>query len=227
VELAPDDSMAYAIRAFAKDWNANPTLIDDREVQRFLTEAEQDAVRSLQLDNTNTLALAFYAEILVDQQKWSQAQQNIQQALTRGEQLMDVYRVNAYVLESLGEYNLAIENYDKAISLAPNLTFLYLRVGANYRTLGFRSPNADTQRQLWEKSLEYFAQTARLSRGDEPADERRRHNDDPIKPHRNWADAEAGLKSQITGHASLLKIQDARCAQLSDSASRLNERTPG
>ena len=163
VELAPDDSMAYAIRAFAKDWNANPTLIDDREVQRFLTEAEQDAVRSLQLDNTNTLALAFYAEILVDQQKWSQAQQNIEQALNRGEQLMDVYRVNAYVLESLGEYNLAIENYNKAISLAPNLTFLYLRVGANYRTLGFRSPNEDTQTQLWETSLEYFAKAANIN----------------------------------------------------------------
>jgi tetratricopeptide (TPR) repeat protein len=163
VELAPDDSMAHAIRAFAKDWNANPTLIDDREVQRFLTEAEQDAVRSLQLDNTNTLALAFYAEILVDQQKWSQAEQNIEQALQRGEQLMDVYRVNAYVQESLGQYNLAIENYDKAITLAPNLTFLYLRVGANYRTLGFRSPNADTQRQLWEKSLEYFAKAANIN----------------------------------------------------------------
>ena len=106
---------------------------------------------ALQLDNTNTLALVFYAEILVDQQKWSSAQQNIEQAFNRGEELMDVYRVNAYVQESLGNYNLAIENYDQAIALTPNLTFLYLRAGANYRTLGFRSPNEDTQRQLWEK----------------------------------------------------------------------------
>jgi tetratricopeptide (TPR) repeat protein len=163
VELAPDDSMVYAIRAFVRDWNANPTLIEDRDVQRFLTEAEQDAVRSLQLDNTNTLALAFYAEILVDQQKWSQAEQNIEQALNRAEPLMDVYRVNAYVQESLGQYNLAIENYDRAIELAPNLTFLYLRVGANYRTLGLRSPNEETQRQLWEKSLEYFAKAANIN----------------------------------------------------------------
>ena len=163
VELAPDDSMAYAMRAFANDWNASPALYDDREVQRFLTAAEQDAVRALQLDNTNTLALAFYAEILVDQQKWSQAEQNIQQALNRGEPLMDVYRVNAYVQESLAQYNLAIENYDQAIALAPNLTFLYLRVGANYRTLGFRSPNEDTQKQLWEKSLEYFAKAANIN----------------------------------------------------------------
>ena len=163
VEVAPDDSMSYAIRSFVKDWNADATLIEDKEVQRFLTEAEQDAVRALQLDNTNTLALVFYAEILVDQQKWSSAQQNIEQAFNRGEEMMDLYRVNAYVQESLGNYNLAIENYDHAITLTPNLTFLYLRAGANYRTLGFRSPNEDTQRQLWEKSLEYFAKAAAIN----------------------------------------------------------------
>jgi tetratricopeptide (TPR) repeat protein len=67
------------------------------------------------------------------------------------------------VQESLGNYNLAIENYDHAISLTPNLTFLYLRAGANYRTLGFRSPNEDTQKQLWEKSLEYFAKAAAIN----------------------------------------------------------------
>jgi tetratricopeptide (TPR) repeat protein len=163
VEVSPDDSMSYAIRAFAKDWNADPTLYDERQVQAFLTEAEQDAATALRLDSTNTLALVFYAEILVDQQKWSQAQQNIDQALARGEDLMDVYRVNAYVQESLGQYNIAIENYDKAIALTPNLTFLYLRAGANYRTLGFRSPNEETQRQLWEKSLEYFAKAAQIN----------------------------------------------------------------
>lgn len=163
VEVSPDDSMSYAIRAFVKDWNADGSLIDEREVQRFLTEAEQDAVRSLQLDNTNTLALVFYAEILVDQQKWSQAQQNIEQAFNRGEEIMDLYRVNAYVQESLANYNLAIENYDHAISLTPNLTFLYLRAGANYRTLGLRSPNEDTQKQLWEKSLEYFSKAAAIN----------------------------------------------------------------
>lgn len=163
VEVSPDDSMAYAVRAFVKDWNADSSLVDDREVQRFLTEAEQDAVRALQLDNTNTLALVFYAEILVDQQKWSPAQLNIEQAFNRGEEIMDLYRVNAYVQESFGNYNLAIENYDHAISLTPNLTFLYLRAGANYRTLGFRSPNEDTQKQLWEKSLEYFAKAAAIN----------------------------------------------------------------
>ncbi len=164
VALAPDNSFVHAVYAFALDWNANPTLIaDQREIQRLLTKAEQEAVRALQLDNTNTLALAFYAEILVDQQKWTQAEQYIQQALNRDSSLMDIHRVHAYVLESLGEYALAIEAYDRAIAIAPNLTFLYLRAGANYRRLAFDSPNEIVQTELYEKSLEYFAQTARIN----------------------------------------------------------------
>lgn len=163
LELNPDDSAVHAIRAFVLDWNANPTLYSQKEVTAFLTEAEQEAVRALQLDNQNTLALAFYAEILVDEQKWTQAEQYIQQALERDPSLMDVHRVYAYVLESLGQYNQAIQEYDKAIAITPNLTFLYLRAGANYRRLAFGSLNEQTRRQLYDKSLEYFAKAARLN----------------------------------------------------------------
>jgi tetratricopeptide (TPR) repeat protein len=163
VELAPDDSTVHAIRAFVLDWNANPALVGQDQAQDYLTEAEQEAVRALQLDNTNTLALAFYAEILVDQQKWTQGDLNIRQALERDPSLMDVHRVYAYVQESLGQYSLAIQAYDRAIALAPNLTFLYLRAGANYRRLAFDSPNDDTRRQLAETSLEYFAKAAQIN----------------------------------------------------------------
>ena len=163
VELSPDDSFSHAIHAFVLDWNANSTLVDEEQVQRFLLQAEQEANRSLLLDNTNTLALAFYAEILVDQQKWSQAEINILQALERDPSLMDVHRVYAYVLESLGQYNQAIQEYDLAISITPNLTFLHLRAGANYRRLAFGSPNPETATSLYERSLEYFAQAASIN----------------------------------------------------------------
>jgi tetratricopeptide (TPR) repeat protein len=163
VELAPDESMAHAIRAFVLDWNANPTLMGKEQAEAYLIDADREAVNAVRLDNTNTLALAFYAEILADQQKWTQAQDSINQALERDQTLMDVHRVNAYVLESLGEYTLAIQSYDRAIELTPNLTFLYLQAGANYRTLGLRSPNEETQKQLWEKSLEYFDKAARIN----------------------------------------------------------------
>lgn len=163
--LAPDDSTVHAIRAFVLDWNANPSLVGDKQAQAYLTEAEQEAVRALQLDNQNTLALAFYAEILVDQQKWTQAEQYILQALERedADSLMDVHRVYAYVLESLGAYNQAIQEYDKAIAISPNLTFLYLRAGANYRRLAFGALNEDSARQLYDKSLEYFQAAAQIN----------------------------------------------------------------
>ena len=163
-ELAPDDSFTHAIYAFALDWNANTTLVtDDRELQKLLSKANGEAARAQQLDPANTLTLALYAEILVDQQKWSQAEQYIQQALDNNSSLMDVHRVHAYVLESLGEYAQAIEAYDKAIAIAPNLTFLHLRAGANYRRLAFDSPNETVQTDLYEKSLEYFDKAARIN----------------------------------------------------------------
>jgi tetratricopeptide (TPR) repeat protein len=164
VELAPDDSTAHAINAFVLDWNANPTLMDDRQVQDYLTKAYLEVTKALQLDPNNALALAFNAEILVDQQRWTQADQSIRQALERDPSLMDVHRVNAYVLESLGQYNLAIQSYDRAIEITPNLTFLYLRAGANYRRLAFESPNEENQRLLYEKSLEYFAKCAQINK---------------------------------------------------------------
>jgi tetratricopeptide (TPR) repeat protein len=163
VKLAPDDSTAHAVLAFTLDWNANPSLLDDAQIQALLTKADLEAVRALQLDSSNTLAMAYYAEILVDEQKWTQAEQYIKQAVDHDPSLMDVHRVYAYVLEALGEYNLAIQEYDKAIAITPKLTFLYLRAGANYRQLGFKSLNTDTQKQLFDSSLEYFAKAASIN----------------------------------------------------------------
>jgi len=165
VELTPEDSTAHAILAFALDWNADSTLYPNDHVQELLIEAEQEALRALQLDNSNTLALAFYAEVLLDQQKWSQAELYIKQALERedADQWMDVHRVNAYVLETLGQYNLAITEYDKAIAIEPNSTFLYLRAGANYRKLASEIPNLEAARPVYETSLEYFAKAASIN----------------------------------------------------------------
>ncbi|HEY5729333.1 MAG TPA: tetratricopeptide repeat protein [Anaerolineales bacterium] len=167
VELAPDDSTAHAILAFALDWNADSSIYKDdlQQVQKFLVEAEQEAVRAQQLDSTNTLALAYYAEVLLDQQKWTQAEQYINLALQRedAKDLMDVHRVNAYLLETLGQYNLAITEYEKAIALEPNFTFLYLRAGANYRRLAFEIPNTEAARPVYEQSLEYFDKAAKIN----------------------------------------------------------------
>ncbi len=77
VAIAPDNSDAFAIRAFVLDWNADPALdplrTGDKKAADFIFEAEQDAVHALSLNSQNPLALAFYAEILIDEQKWDQA----------------------------------------------------------------------------------------------------------------------------------------------------------
>ena len=168
VGLAPEDSTVRAIRAFTLDWNANGNFHTAEEVQDFLIEAENEALIAQQLDNANPLALAYFAEILVDQQKWNQAEIIISQALELPEatQWMDVYRVNAYVLETLGQYNLAISEYEKAIAIEPNFTFLYSRIGANYRRLAFDvaiTQGEEAARPVYDRSLEYFDKVVRIN----------------------------------------------------------------
>jgi tetratricopeptide (TPR) repeat protein len=155
VKVSPDSSNAWAIRAFTLDWNANNAFNIDKK-DNYMTEAEQNAVRALQLDNQNTLALSYYSEILVDQQKWDQSLQIINQAVAqasqRSEEIMDLHRVNAYVNESLGNYDVAINEYKEALKVTPNLTFLHISIGLNYRQL-----------KQYDRAIEYFAQAATIN----------------------------------------------------------------
>jgi tetratricopeptide (TPR) repeat protein len=148
-ELAPEDSTVRGISAFILDWNAT---LAGSGASAILTQAEQEAVYAIQLDPTNALALAYLAEVLVDQQKWLQAQQYASQAARQNPNLMDVRRVNAYVLESLGDYNAAITEYQAAVSINPNLTFLYISIGKIYRHL-----------ELYDQALEYFDKAANIN----------------------------------------------------------------
>lgn len=151
-ELAPTSSEVLAIRAFVLDWSANPFLVDEETATDLLNRAEAEAVMALQLDNTNTLALAYYAEVLVSQKKWNQAYQYIQQAMERDPNLMDVRRIQAFTYETLGNYNMAIQEYNKAIEIMPNYTYLYIAVGRIYRHL-----------QLYDQALANFAKAANLN----------------------------------------------------------------
>jgi tetratricopeptide (TPR) repeat protein len=151
VEIAPDNSNVHAIRAFLLDWSASNALVGDRAVN-LLNEAEQEAVRALQIDNQNTLALAYYAEILIDELKFVQAEEYARQALERDDSLMDVNRIYGQVREALGYYGDAIQSYKKAIEITPNMTFLYVYVGANYRHL-----------KQYDLALEYYAKAVTIN----------------------------------------------------------------
>ncbi len=163
VELAPDDSTVRAIRSFVLDWNASSNLITTEQRDDFLNRAEADAVRALQLDPNNVLALAFYAEVLVDQQKWSQAEQYAQQAVARAPDMMDTHRVYATVLENIGQYRTSIEEYQAAAEITTNFTYLYLRIGYGYRNLALRELTTQAQEPLYATALEYFDRAASIN----------------------------------------------------------------
>jgi len=144
IEFAPDDSTAHAIHALALDWSASVAETNEQRAE-WLVEAEQAAAHAYFLDPDNYLALAFYAEVLLDQTKWSQAEQHARTAVELAPAVMDTHRVYATLLETFGQYRVAIEEYEKAANINPNLTFLYIRIGVIYREL-----------QVYDRALEYF-----------------------------------------------------------------------
>ncbi len=162
-EIAPDDSTILALQAFVIDWNASSNLISSTERDAYLAEAESAANRAYLLDPDNALALAFYAEVLLDQQKWDQALEYAEQAVTRSPDLMDTHRVYATVLESVGAYRDAIQEYQLASDITPNLTFLLLRIGLIYRNLGNREVNKGAAQILYNSALSFFDQAAQIN----------------------------------------------------------------
>ena len=151
VELAPEDSSAHAVRAFVLDWTAGASGTT-ADYEAYIAEASTEAVLALQLDNNNVLALAYQAEIYADQQQYSQAAEYAERAMALDPNSLDTLRVNGYVLESTENYGAAIEQYKQAAAVAPNQTFLYIRIGQNYRELG-----------LYDEALEYFDRAASIN----------------------------------------------------------------
>ena len=150
--MAPDDSTVQAIRALVLDWSATSSATSEEERQAWLNEAEQAANLAITLDPNNSLALAFYAEVLLDQNQKAQAEESARLAVNQGPELMDTHRVYGTVLESLGEYRYAIEEFEKAAEINPNLTFLYIRIGVIYRAL-----------KVYDTALEYFARAIAIN----------------------------------------------------------------
>lgn len=152
VQDAPEDSTVQAVRALVLDWSATSAATSEEQREAWLAEAEQAANLAINRDPNNSLALAFYAEVLLDQNQKVQALENARLAVDRAPDLMDTHRVYGMVLEALGEYRSAIEAYEKAAEINPNLTFLYIRIGVTYRHL-----------KVYDTALEYFAKAISIN----------------------------------------------------------------
>jgi tetratricopeptide (TPR) repeat protein len=136
--VAADEDLAraWAIRILVYDWSAGLELDDPAERERLLLEAGNSAVTAARLDPNDPLAVAFNAELLVDQERFEPALQQAELALDLEPNSLDVHRVYGTVLESNGYYDDAIQAYERALEINPNLTFLYLRIGSNHRRQG-------------------------------------------------------------------------------------------
>lgn len=151
VELAPEDASAHAVRAFVLDWTAGASGTT-AEYEANIAEASTEAALALQLDNNNFLALAYQAEIYADQQQFSQAEEYAERAMALDPNSLDTLRVSGYVQEASSYYSAAIELYKRAAAVAPNQTFLYIRIGQNYREL-----------ELHDQALEYFDRASSIN----------------------------------------------------------------
>jgi len=157
IEVMGED--AWTIGGRSVTISASTIIRNVNRREQFLNEAEAAAVRARQLDPNSKLALAYYAEVLVDQQNFAQALDLAQAAVEAIENStdpdaydMDVHRVYGTVLENYGLYASAINEYINAVEISPNLTFLYIRIGANYRRL-----------LDYDRALEYFDIAARTN----------------------------------------------------------------
>jgi tetratricopeptide (TPR) repeat protein len=102
-------------------------------------EAEQELRQSLQLDPNLGLAHAYLAEELIDADtdlNWQAAEDEAKLALSLAPNLMEAHQAMAYVWMWTGNQELAIQEYNIAISMNSKLAQLWLPLGDMYLAQG-------------------------------------------------------------------------------------------
>ena len=153
-----ENSNIYSILAFAYIWYADADLCGAENVETNQALAESNIRRAVDFNSRNPLAYAIYSEILLAQSNYVRAEQMLSQALEYGtsgdepDMMFDVYRVQGILLESYGQYRSAIDAYNRALEFSPNMTFLQIRIGVNWRQI-----------TDYDSALEMFAKAARIN----------------------------------------------------------------
>jgi tetratricopeptide (TPR) repeat protein len=131
--LNPNSSMAYAVHAWALDFLGG---------EENRAEALDSIQRAIELDDRNAIAHAYYAEILIDTglfENYDKAAEESRIAYALDPNLVETRRARAYVLENVGadryNYELAVQEYEAAIQLNPNIPILHMELGRNLRFL--------------------------------------------------------------------------------------------
>ena len=229
----PEYPAAHAINAMFLDWKAS-SLADeglDEDAADMLREALSEVNRATESDPTAAAAFAYQSEILFDMGNYAQADEALATALLIDENNVDVQRIAGYLMEFRGYRDDAIQHYQKAIELEPNLALLHLALGRTYISTG----DVDAAIDSLERSvaldpenaeLLYFMGYAYFSIGerDFAADyfeQAIELQDDYPAAHcqlgliyyqnRLWEDAVPELEVGVEGYDGLLSYRNAFC----------------
>ena len=124
------------------------------------SDAQASIVRALEIDPNNALAHAYYAEILVDSglfDNYAKAAEESRIAIALAPDLLEAHRARAYILSVTGSDNIeaAIQEYEAAIAINPNIAQLHIELGQSYRAL-----------QAYEKAVTSFTRANTLNPSD-------------------------------------------------------------
>jgi len=120
----PFDPAGYAIMGKVYDW------------QGRADQASSTILQAIDIGPDYILAQSYYAEALIDLDRWDQAEEAIQIAVEQLPDNVDVRRDYGYVQESLGNYENAVIEYEKAVLIHPKLPFLRVSLARVYRVVG-------------------------------------------------------------------------------------------
>lgn len=103
-------------------------LMGDREA-----DAEALFLQLIASNPSHALSHAFYAELLADLDDYEKAGEESRIAMDLAPFTMEVLWARGYVLEFTGNYQDAIDKYNQAIQINPNIADLHIAVGRAYR----------------------------------------------------------------------------------------------
>jgi tetratricopeptide (TPR) repeat protein len=128
--VAPDSALAHAVLGWSLDFQAGQAT-DSQTRLEYLTEALMELERAVELNPNSALILAYYAEVLIDNEigNYELALEQAERAVQLDNSLLEAHRAMGYVWELTGNYERAVESYEAAKAINPNFPRLHIDVG--------------------------------------------------------------------------------------------------